>query len=401
MNEVKRADFPLLENNKEMIYLDSAATSIKPKQVIDKINEYYTTYGVNVHRGVYDMSSRATDEYEDVRNVVAKFINCKPKEVVYTKGTTNGLNMLANMLLPKINKDDEIVVSVLDHHSLVMPWQRVAKVTGAKLIFVELDENNKITVENFKKVLNNKTKVVNITYVSNVLGVVNPVKELTKLAHEFNSIVICDGAQAVPHMKVDVKDLDVDFLAFSSHKMLGPTGSGILYGKYNLLNSLDPVEFGGDMNDGVEMYEATYKDAPEKFEAGTPSVAGLIGLKPAIQYLENIGMDKVHKHSLELATYVAEHIRNNEMLELYTKYPESGIITFNIKGIHPHDTATYLSTHNICVRAGHHCAQLITHYLGCMGTVRASFYIYNTLDDAKKLVEAINAACDYFKEWII
>lgn len=401
MIEVKRADFPLLENNKEMVYLDSAATSIKPRQVIDKINEYYTQYGVNVHRGVYDMSSKATDEYESVRENVARFINCKSKEVVYTKGTTNGLNMLANMLLSKINKDDEIIVSKLDHHSAIMPWQVIAKKTGAKLVFVELDENNKISVDNFKKVISNKTKIVNITYVSNVLGVINPVKELTKIAHEHNAIVICDAAQAVPHMKVDVKDLDVDFMAFSVHKMLGPTGSGILYGKYNLLNSLNPVEFGGDMNDGVEMFDATYKDAPEKFEAGTPSVSGLIGLKPAIELLLKLGMENVHNHSLELAKYVADNIRTNDMVELYTKYPESGIITFNIKGIHPHDTATYLSTHNICVRAGHHCAQLITQHLGCMGTVRASFYIYNTIDDAKKLVFAINEACNYFKEWIV
>ena len=401
MFEVKRADFPLLENNKDMIYLDSAATSIKPKQVIEKINEYYTQYGVNVHRGVYDMSSKATDEYESVRDEVARFINCEPKEVVFTKGTTNGLNMLANMLASKINRDDEIIVSKLDHHSAIMPWQKIAKIKGAKLIFVDLDENNKITVDNLKKVISDKTKIVNITYVSNVLGVVNHVKELTKIAHNTNAIVICDGAQAVPHMKVDVKELDIDFLAFSSHKMLGPTGSGILFGKYKLLNSLDPVEFGGDMNDGVEMYDATYKDAPEKFEAGTPSISGLIGLKPAIKYLEDLDMNNVYEHSLSLAKYVAEQIRDNEMIELYTKYPESGIITFNIKGIHPHDTATYLSTHNICLRAGHHCAQLITHHLGCMGTVRASFYIYNTIEDAKKLVLAINEACNYFKEWII
>ncbi len=401
MLEVLRSDFPLLEKNQEMVYLDSAATSIKPIQVINKINEYYTDYGVNVHRGVYNLSAKATNEYENIRKVVARFINCKPQEVVYTKGTTNGLNMLANMLKDSIEENDEIVVSKLDHHSLVMPWQEIAKEKKAKLIFVELDENNKITLDNFKKVLTNKTKIVNITYVSNVLGVVNPVKELTNLAHEKNAIVICDGAQAVPHMKTDVKDLDVDFLAFSSHKMMGPTGSGILYGKYDLLNKLNPVEFGGDMNDGVEMYESTFKDAPEKFEAGTPNIEGVIGLKPAIEYLEKLGMDNVHKHSLKLAKYVVEHIKDNEMIDLYTKNPESGIVTFNLKGIHPHDTATFLSSYNMCVRAGHHCAQLITKHLGCTGTVRASFYIYNTLDDAKKLVDAINKACDYFKEWVI
>lgn len=401
MLEVKRSDFPLLESNREIVYLDSAATSIKPQVVIDKINEYYKEYGVNIHRGVYDLSGIATNEYEELRSVAAKFINAKPNEIVYTKGTTDGLNKLAYMLEDRISENDEIIVSVLDHHSLVMPWQNIAAKKNAKLKFVELNESNQITVENFKKCLNKNTKIVALTHVSNVLGVISPVKEITKLAHEVGALVVLDGAQSVPHMKVDVKDLDVDFLAFSGHKMLAPTGTGILYGKYKLLNSLQPTEFGGDMNDGVEMYSSTYKDAPEKFEAGTQNIEGVIAFKKAIEYLTNIGMDEVHKHSKELAIYVAEHIKDNSLIELYTKNPESGIVTFNIKGVHPHDVATFLSSYNICIRAGHHCAQLITHHLGCMGTVRASFYIYNTLDDAKKLVEAINAATDYFKEWLI
>lgn len=401
MLEVKRSDFPLLESNKELVYLDSAATSIKPQIVIDKINEYYTKYGVNIHRGVYDLSGIATNEYEELRNVVAKFINSKPEEVVYTKGTTDGINKLAYMLEDRINENDEIIVSLLDHHSLIMPWQNIALKKKAKLVFVDLNENNQITVENFKKCLNKNTKIVALTHVSNVLGVISPVKEITKLAHEHGAIVILDGAQSVPHMKVDVKDLDVDFLAFSGHKMMAPTGTGILYGKYKLLNSLNPVEFGGDMNDGVEKYSSTYKDAPEKFEAGTQNIEGVIAFKKAIEYLSNLGLDNVHAHSKELAKYVVEQIKNNPLVELYTKNPESGIVTFNIKDVHPHDVATFLSSYNICIRAGHHCAQLITHHLGCMGTVRASFYIYNTLDDAKKLVEAINAATDYFKEWLI
>ena len=401
MLEVKRSDFPLLESNKELVYLDSAATSIKPQIVIDKINEYYTKYGVNIHRGVYDLSGIATNEYEELRNVVAKFINSKPEEVVYTKGTTDGINKLAYMLEDRINENDEIIVSLLDHHSLIMPWQNIALKKKAKLVFVDLNENNQITVENFKKCLNKKTKIVALTHVSNVLGVISPVKEITKLAHEHGAIVILDGAQSVPHMKVDVKDLDVDFLAFSGHKMMAPTGTGILYGKYKLLNSLNPVEFGGDMNDGVEKYSSTYKDAPEKFEAGTQNIEGVIAFKKAIEYLSNLGLDNVHAHSKELAKYVVEQIKDNPLVELYTKNPESGIVTFNIKDVHPHDVATFLSSYNICIRAGHHCAQLITHHLGCMGTVRASFYIYNTLDDAKKLVEAINAATDYFKEWLI
>lgn len=401
MLEVKRSDFPLLESNKELVYLDSAATSIKPQIVIDKINEYYTKYGVNIHRGVYDLSGIATNEYEELRNVVAKFINSKPEEVVYTKGTTDGINKLAYMLEDRINENDEIIVSLLDHHSLIMPWQNIALKKKAKLVFVDLNENNQITVENFKKCLNKNTKIVALTHVSNVLGVISPVKEITKLAHEHGAIVILDGAQSVPHMKVDVKDLDVDFLAFSGHKMMAPTGTGILYGKYKLLNSLNPVEFGGDMNDGVEKYSSTYKDAPEKFEAGTQNIEGVIAFKKAIEYLSNLGLDNVHAHSKELAKYVVEQIKNNPLVELYTKNPESGIVTFNIKDVHPHDVSTFLSSYNICIRAGHHCAQLITHHLGCMGTVRASFYIYNTLDDAKKLVEAINAATDYFKEWLI
>lgn len=401
MLEVKRSDFPLLESNKELVYLDSAATSIKPQIVIEKINEYYTKYGVNIHRGVYDLSGIATNEYEELRNVVAKFINSKPEEVVYTKGTTDGINKLAYMLEDRINENDEIIVSLLDHHSLIMPWQNIALKKKAKLVFVDLNENNQITVENFKKCLNKNTKIVALTHVSNVLGVISPVKEITKLAHEHGAIVILDGAQSVPHMKVDVKDLDVDFLAFSGHKMMAPTGTGILYGKYKLLNSLNPVEFGGDMNDGVEKYSSTYKDAPEKFEAGTQNIEGVIAFKKAIEYLSNLGLDNVHAHSKELAKYVVEQIKDNPLVELYTKNPESGIVTFNIKDVHPHDVATFLSSYNICIRAGHHCAQLITHHLGCMGTVRASFYIYNTLDDAKKLVEAINAAADYFKEWLI
>lgn len=401
MLEVKRSDFPLLESNKELVYLDSAATSIKPQIVIDKINEYYTKYGVNIHRGVYDLSGVATNEYEELRNVVAKFINSKPEEVVYTKGTTDGINKLAYMLEDRIGENDEIIVSVLDHHSLVMPWQNIALKKKAKLVFVELNENNQITVEEFKKCLSKNTKIVALTHVSNVLGVISPVKEITKLAHDVGAIVILDGAQSVPHMKVDVKDLDVDFLAFSGHKMMAPTGTGILYGKYKLLNSLNPVEFGGDMNDGVEKYSSTYKDAPEKFEAGTQNIEGVIAFKKAIEYLSNLGLDNVHEHSKYLAKYVVEQIKDNPLIELYTKNPESGIVTFNIKDVHPHDVATFLSSYNICIRAGHHCAQLITHHLGCMGTVRASFYIYNTLDDAKKLVEAINAATDYFKEWLI
>ena len=266
-----KKDFPVLTNNENLIYLDTGATSLKPKSVIDKMNEYYNNYGVNVNRGVYELSYKATDEYEQTRVLTAKFINSNVKEVVFTKGASNGLNLVAlSYGMKNVNEGDEIIISELEHHSNGLPWQNVAKVKNATLKYVELDNEGRITIENFKKVLSSKTKVVALTYVSNVMGYITPVKEIIKLAHEVGAVVVIDAAQAVPHMKIDVKDLDVDFLAFSAHKMMGPTGFGILFGKYKLLKTMEPIEFGGDMNDNVELYDVTYKDAPYRFETGTP-----------------------------------------------------------------------------------------------------------------------------------
>jgi len=400
MLKVERMDFPLLASNDFLIYLDSAATSLKPKSVISKCNEYYTNYGVNINRGVYDLSQMATDAYEESRNAMAKFINAKAEEVVFTKGCTASLNMLAYMLEDKINEGDEIVVSVLDHHSFIIPMQELAKRKKAMLVYAPLDENYDITPSNLKQVLTNKTKIVCLTYVSNVIGRINDVEALSKISHEIGALVIVDAAQAAPHIKIDVRKLDVDFLAFSIHKMLGPTGVGVLYGKKKLLNSLNPVEFGGDMNDGVELLYSTYKDTPHRFEAGTPNIEGIIGTIESIKYLSNLGMDNIYNHSKELATYVVEELKKIKGLNIYTIKPDTGIVTFNIDGIHPHDLATYLSSLNICVRAGHHCAQLITKYLGVVGTVRASFYLYNTMEDAKALVEGVKSAVVYFKEWM-
>ena len=400
MCENLRNDFPLLQQNPNLIYLDSAATSLKPQCVLDKINEYYTKYGVNIHRGVYDLSAVATNKYDEARFLVAKFINAKEEEVIFTKGATNSLNMIANMLKPLLKAGDEVVATVLEHHSSIMPWQVLADELGLKLIYADLDDKNRFTVSNFKKVLTKNTKVVLVPYISNVLGTISEVAEIAKLAHENNIIVICDAAQAAPHIKLDVKALDVDFLAFSGHKMLAPTGVGVLYGKYHYLQNLNPVEFGGDMNDGVEKYSATYKDAPSKYEAGTPNIEGVIALGEAVKYLERIGMDQVFDHSHRLALMVYEALKDEDALDIYTKNPESGIFTFNIKGIHPHDVATFLASKGICVRAGHHCAQLITSYLGCTGNVRASFYIYNTIEDVQALIKAIKEAIEYFKEWL-
>ena len=357
-------DFPVLQNNQNLIYLDTGATSLKPKCVIDKLNEYYNIYGVNVNRGVYDLSYKATAEYEETRVLTAKFINSKVNEVVFTRGASNGLNMVAN------------------------------------LKYVDLDNEGRITVENFKKVLSNKTKVVALTYVSNVMGYITPIKEIIKLAHEVGAVVVVDAAQAVPHMRVDVKDLDCDFLASSAHKMMGPTGFGILYGKQKLLNKMNPIEFGGDMNDNVELFDVTYKDAPYKFETGTPSIAEAIAFKEAIKFIENIGYENIQKHEKALLDYAMNKLKEIDGLDIYNVTTETGIIAFNVKGIHPHDVATIYDENNIALRAGHHCAQLITKWLGCLGTLRATIYIYNDYQDIDKFIEVTKQAAEYFKEWV-
>lgn len=399
MNEIKK-DFPVLVNHPSFIYLDTCATSLKPQVVIDKLDEYYEKYGVNVHRGVYELSYQATTEYEETRQVVAKFLNAKPREIVYTKGASNGLNLVASSYgLSNLHEGDEIITTELEHHSNLIPWQNVARITKATLKYVELDSMGRITIEAFKKVLTKNTKVVAMTYVSNVMGYITPIKEIIRLAHQVGAIVVVDAAQAVPHMAVDVKELDADFLAFSAHKMLGPTGFGILYGKYSLLQAMDPVEFGGDMNDNVDLYESQYKDAPYKFETGTPPIAEAIAFKEAIRYIEKIGYDKIEENERKLTKYVMDELCKIENVTLYNPTVETGTIAFNIQNVHPHDAATFFDQEHIALRAGHHCAQLITKWLECVGTLRACFYIYNDLDDAKSFVDAVKKAAEYFKEW--
>ena len=399
MNEIKK-DFPVLVNNPSLVYLDSCATSLKPKCVIDKIDEYYEKYGVNVNRGVYELSYHATCEYEETREITAKFLNAKPEEIVFTKGASNGLNLIASSYgLDNIQEGDEIITSELEHHSNIIPWQNVAKRKNAVLKFIELDSTGRITVESFKRILTNKTKVVAITYVSNVMGYITPIKEIIDLAHSVGAVVVVDAAQAVPHMKIDVKALDVDFLAFSAHKMLGPTGFGIMYGKYDLLQKMEPIEFGGDMNDNVDLYESHYKDAPYKFETGTPPIAEAIAFKEAIKYIENYGYDKIQKTEKELTRYAVEELLKIPNVTVYNPTVETGTIAFNINNVHPHDAATFFDQEHIALRAGHHCAQLITKWLECVGTLRACFYLYNDLEDAKKFVEAVKGAAEYFKEW--
>ena len=395
-----RNDFPVLRENKELAYLDNAAMALKPDCVINAVNNYYEHYGVNVHRGVYQLSYEATDMYEEARNTIASFINASFEEVVFTRGASQSLNLVASSYgLHNINPGDEVITTELEHHSSNMPWFNVCKVKGATLKYVPLDSEGRITIDAFKSVLSNKTKVVAITYVSNVMGYVTPIKEIIKLAHEVGAIVSLDGAQAVPHMNVDVKDLDCDFLSFSGHKLCGPTGIGVLYGKKELLDNMEPIEFGGDMADTVTKTSQTYKATPYKFEAGTPIIAGAIGLAEACKYLKNIGLDNIAKYEKSLRDKAVSLLKEIDGVTIYNPNAETGIIAFNIDGVHPHDAASVFDDHKVCIRAGHHCAQLITAWLNTIGTVRASFYFYNTEEDIKKFIEGVKSAKDFFSQF--
>jgi len=396
-----RAHFPVLNKNPKLSYLDSAASSLKPQEVIDSVTSYYENLGVNVHRGVYDLSYQATDLYEGARAKIQHFLNAKrEEEIVFTRGASAALNLVAMSYGMKyINKGDEVITSELEHHSSHMPWFNVCKVKGATLKYVPLNEEGRITVENFKKVLTDKTKLVALTYVSNVMGYITPIKEIIKICHERGIIVSVDGAQAVPHMKIDVEELDCDFLSFSGHKMCGPTGIGVLYGKYKLLDSMDPIEFGGDMADEVYKDSQTYKAVPHKFETGTPIIAGVIGLGRAVEFLDEIGLDNVAKHENMLAQEAKRRLMELEDVEVYNPTAETGVVAFNIKGVHPHDAASIYDKNGVCIRAGHHCAQLITRWLNQISTTRASFYMYNTMEDVDNLVNSVKEARDFFKQF--
>ena len=393
-----KKDFPVLVHDDSFVYLDSAASSLKPSQVLDKMNEYYSDYGVNVHRGVYQLSYVATEKYNEARKKIADFINADKDEVVFMRGASNALNFVALSYGYKhIKAGDEIIVSELEHHSSVLPWQQLAKNVGAKLVYVPLTKEGRIAVDNFKKVINEKTKVVALTYVSNVMGYITPIKEIIEIAHTFNAVVSVDAAQAAPHLKLDVKALDCDFLSFSGHKMLAPTGIGVLYGKFSILKDCPPVEFGGDMIDLVSKEDATYNDPPIRFETGTPPIAGAIGLGAAIDYLNEIGLDNIHAHEQKLAQYTIDKMQEIEGVTVYNPTTDTGVIAFNIDNVHPHDAVTIFDENNIAMRAGHHCAQLVTQFLNTISTLRISFYIYNTQDDCDKFISVLKEAVDFFK----
>ena len=400
--EILQRDFPILDqivNDEPLVYLDNAATTQKPTQVLEAIAAYYEKDNANVHRGVHTLAERATAAYEAARERVCSFIHAaSTKEVLFTRGTTTGLNWVARYAESVLQRGDEVLISVMEHHSNIIPWQEACKKTGARLIYAYL-KDGMLDLADFRSKLTEKTRFVALAHVSNVLGVVNPIKEIAELVHQTNALLVVDGAQSVPHMKIDVQDLDVDFFAFSGHKMLGPTGIGVLYGKKELLEQMSPVEFGGEMIDFVYEQEATWKELPWKFEAGTPNIAGAIGLAVAIDYLDKIGMETVHQYEQELIAYVFPKLQAVEGLTIYGSEDltqRSGVISFNLAGLHPHDVATALDYEGVAVRAGHHCAQPLLSYLGVAATVRASFYLYNTKADCDKLVEALQKTKEFF-----
>ena len=397
-----RSDFQILDqivNDEPLVYLDSAATTQKPRQVLDAIRAYYEHDNANVHRGVHTLAERATADYESSRDKVRAFINASSrKEVLFTRGTTTALNWVAKFAEQILQPEDEIVISIMEHHSNTIPWQQAAAKTGAVLKFVYL-KDGELDMADLRAKVTNRTKFVSITHVSNVLGVINPVKEIAQIAHDHGAIMVVDGAQSTPHMTVDVQDLDCDFFALSGHKMAGPTGIGVLYGKEALLNQMNPIEFGGEMIDFVYEQSATWKELPWKFEAGTPNIAGSIGLGAAVDYLTEIGLDNIHQHEQDLLNYVMPQLREIEGLTIYgpeDNQRRGGVIAFNLDGLHPHDVATALDMEGVAVRAGHHCAQPLIDHLGLPATARASFYIYNTFADCDKLVEAIKLTKAFF-----
>lgn len=386
-----REDFPILQNN--LIYLDSGATSLKPKCVIDKITEYYRDYSANAHRGDYDLSLKVDYEYESARDEIKEFINARYREeIVFTSGSTDSLNMIATGFFRRyLEADDEIVITKSEHASNVMPWFRLAKEIGCKIVYVPLDENYYVTMDNIKKVINENTKVIALAEITNVVGDIRPIKEITKLAHENNAFVVVDGAQSVPHLKTDVIDSDVDFLAFSGHKMCGPTGIGVLYGKKELLEKVIPTNLGGGMNESFDDENHVYlKQLPHRLEAGTPNIAGAIGLGEAVRYLKKIGLNNIHKHEVELRKYLVDNLITIPHIDIINIESDSGIVAFNIDGIFSQDVAYYLNKYHICVRAGNHCAKVLKSATNVNNTLRVSLYFYNTKEEIDLLIKLLS-----------
>lgn len=397
-------EFPILQERK-ISYLDSGATTQKPQCVIDAIESYYKECNANPHRGAYSLSIEATEKYESTREKIAKFINARNREeIIFSKNATESLNLIAYSYgLDNLKKDDEVVLSIMEHHSNLVPWQYVTKKTNSKLKFMYINKDYELSKEEIESKITDKTKVVGITHVSNVLGTINNVKEIIKYAHKKGAVVIVDASQSIPHMKIDVQDLDADFLVFSGHKMFAPLGIGVLYGKKELLNKMTPFLMGGDMIEYVYEQNTTFAPLPNKFEAGTQNVESVIGLGAAIDYIEKIGYKEIQNVEEAITKYAVNELSKLDFLELYiTPHSEnhSSVISFNIKGVHPHDVASILDSNGVCVRSGNHCAQPLLRYLGMDSTCRASFSIYNTKEDVDNLVEALKKAYKMFEKYI-
>lgn len=401
--EIKK-DFPIF-NNRDVVYLDSGATSQRPSSVIDAIDEFYKTKNANPHRGAYELSIEATDVYETTREKIAKFINAAhSEEIIFTKNASEALNLIAYSYgLDNLKNGDEVVISIMEHHSNLVPWQFVTRKTEAKLKYMYINDEYELSDEEIKSKITSNTKIVGITHVSNVLGTVNKVKDIIKYAHKMGAIVIVDASQSIPHMRIDVQDLDCDFLAFSGHKMMGPLGIGILYGKKRLLSNMNPFLMGGDMIEYVYEDKTTFAPLPNKFEAGTQNVEGVVGLGAAIDYIEKIGYDTIANIEEEILEYAKSELAKLDFVETYytpNKENHASVISFNIKGVHPHDLATILDSEGVAVRAGDHCAQPLIRFLNLPATCRASFYIYNTKNDVDKLVEALKKAYNMFAKYL-
>lgn len=388
---MNRSDFPMLNN--DIYYFDNGATTLKPKSVIKSVIDYYENYSANAHRGDYDISLKVDNAYEGVREKVRAFINAsKSTEIVFTSGSTASLNMIVKGFFENyLQSGDEVLITKSEHASLALPFFVLSKKIGIVVKYIDLDNNFEVTLDNVAKAITSRTKVIAISHITNVIGDVRPIKEICEYAHKNNIYVVVDGAQSVPHMKVDVKDLDVDFLAFSAHKMLGPTGVGVLYGKYDLLNKMEPIFVGGGMNTiftGLNDYEL--KELPTRLEAGTSNIEGVIGLGAAIDYLNGIGMDKIEAHDIELKKYAVEKLKMLPNIDVYNPLTKGSIIAFNVKNIFSQDTAAYLNKYKICVRAGNHCAKLLKESLGINNTCRISFYLYNTKEEIDYLIKVLD-----------
>lgn len=399
-----RAQFPALDqeiNGHPLVYLDNAATAQKPWKVLDAVAQFYERDNANVHRGIHELSRRATEEFEDARARIASFMNAsEPAEIIWTRGTTEAINLVAGTwALDNVGEGDEILISTMEHHSNIVPWQLVAERTGAKVRYIEMDDQGRLALDELSDVLGERTKIVSLAHISNALGTVNPIAEITRRVHDVGALMMIDGAQAGPHRPVDVQELGCDFYAISGHKMCGPTGIGVLWARRELLEEMSPYQGGGEMIRIVERDGSTWAEVPHKFEAGTPNIAGAVGMAAAADFLEEVGFDEIAEHERTVVRYAVEQLSQVPGLRIYgpdSLDERSGVISFTLGDAHPHDISTILDSEGVAVRAGHHCAQLVMRHFGVAATARASFYLYNTTDEVDRLVEALDTVRGIF-----